>query len=342
MDSRYSGWRTVAGSIVVLGAVSGWASANPTMYHTWHADLPNVIAEEEGKVEEDPNNVGKVPFLAEVYIEAERFEDAERELDRVSVLPGVEPGAVKRLRGEIMLASGDTEGGRAMIWAAAEECTRARDARRIWRRVGDIEEYYLNPYSAAEAYERAAGIALGVSEGRYGSQDMISRAAMRTSGRALWLAMAASLAQRRRGEDEWRVQMLDMAEALGTDNALLYRVQALTYQDADRADEAIAAARRSPELDSEDPMTHYLLAGLLGGSGMDDESARHYEEMARTAGQFRDVAGEAHHHLAWHMQQREDSQQAYLHYEQATPTLSKKWEPALLAALAIRGNEAER
>jgi tetratricopeptide (TPR) repeat protein len=322
------------GALGMLGPA--WLVPRPADAEPW--EVAEQIKKAEALVQQDPSSFHNAMGLAWWYTLAGRLDGAEVECEQARSLPRADTAAIGFSLAEVRLARGDIEFAIDDMWTAAEEATDVYQAGVIYERIGDLEACHRSVVRAREAYEKSlmgAAFLLGRSTSTP-VRRLAKLAAVGEERKPLGLTLAAALSWGKFIRGTPAIQYLESIEPVYQDEPLLYLVMYHAYRTAKDFDKAGAAIRRAVEVGPDDPAVHYFAAQYVRSQGQPDEAVHHYLEMERTAGGYRDIAGEAHLGLSALYAQRGEWGTAYTSYELALPNLHDEWSPRRLATLSVK------
>ncbi len=291
--------------------------------------------------------------LACLYARAGRTDDARGEAARCSELDGVDPGMVRRAEAQIALADGDLAGAESSLREAVGQVGRSAYSWALWRDIGDLALMAPDGGTRArEAFETALLVAFAAPSS-WRAWDELATDVARVSpaaDRPLWLTTASALScAEGRGKEQQAPMRRQMAQSLEAVSALYppraasLIAEAYLYRWLQSPAEAKEALRAAIAADSGCLAAHLDLAGLLLGGAQTTEAQAEYAQVVQLAGPLADVAGEAHLHLSRISADAGEWKSALQHYCSAWLNLElglDTWEPARLAYLALRADDA--
>ncbi len=318
---------------------------------------PGPVVSPEEYAKAHPQDYRASLNLADVYIAAGRFDDAEREIERAETLPAKADDHTRAHihRSELLLRQGKVDEGVAGLRAAADNAKFSDDA---WAALRRLSEVLLA--NGRQGYPDVCRemISAGSLDLRPWSEAMLKLAAYLGRGpethAADWEAVAALAAF---GADKPKAPGPTLAQAVEAipPDSPAYPAAAMAlcgyYTAADKLDLAARAGERAVKLDPDHWMGHWLLALCLDKQGKTEDALGQFKEMARTAGRFLDLVGvaaqrssfidEVAGRLDLAMEEHEKAVYGPRAYWKPFYGWQGDWEPHHLVSLALRIGKAK-
>jgi len=338
----------LAGLVCLLGTQSD-SSAHPIAYRdaVQRAAWPDF--EQEAK--DYPESYNACLDLARYYLHDERLDDAQREIDRSLGLasPGGDKSRTRAMRAELLLHQGKAEEAIQELQVAADMCILASDVPALLVRLGDVCTYYHHWTQARDAYRRVIGIGSSGLWEDGGGFSRLALAALASDAKhgTPWLAISLA---RRVGPEEAAPKALDLLDlALRSfedptpaDRGLIWRHVWDRRRDHGDREGALKALDEAASVEPDNWANYWLQIVTLLSARRPEEVATPAQRMLATAGQYADVACEAHLQLARCHARAAEWDSALTEYaEAALPGCwATEWRPAQLALYAFRAGRA--
>lgn len=252
---------------------------------------PITLAEEAA--EANPNDPNAILMLAQAYLGAERFEDAQAAIERYGGMEGADPSMAVVNEAKILAAQGRVQAALDLLNEAMED---AQDAYTGYYLLSHIAYYHYvrdDMEAASEAYRQLVDLAW--------ADDEIAEIALSLSRmvpeeeRAVWHAVAGIIHY----EDEaLAVAALRPVADAHPDQYVLWRILSNLYFRAGQPEQAIAAADKAIQLRPELPRNYLHRARGLKAADREDEAIAAYEAAIERAGWDTFTARFSHQRLA--------------------------------------------